>query len=82
MKYKVGDIIKTIDHFETEIDQLDIEQFLYKEFYMNLVGIILKINKAEQLYTILFAGQEKKAYIKEYMIKEKIETEQTTRENL
>lgn len=81
MKYKIGDIIKTIEQFETEIDQLDIEQYLYREFYMNLVGIILKVNKSEGIYTILFAGQEKKAYIKEYLIKEKIEIKQTTKEN-
>ena len=81
MKYNIGDIIKTIEQFETEIDQLDIEQYLYREFYMNLVGIILKVNKSEGIYTIIFAGQEKKAYIKEYLIKEKIEIKQTTKEN-
>ena len=73
MKYKVGDIIKTIDKFETEIDQLDIEQYLYREFYLGKIGIIIKVNVSEQIYTIIFAGIEgKKNYIKEYMIEKKI----------
>lgn len=73
MKYKKGDVIITIDQFFIDNNQLDIEQYLYKEYYMNKVGIILKVNKGEQMYTILFAGDEKKSYIKEYMIKEKLE---------
>jgi DUF1009 family protein len=72
MKYKKGDVIVTIEQLFVETSQMDIEQYLYKEFYMNKVGIILKVNKEEQLYTILFAGDEKNSYIKEYMIKEKI----------
>lgn len=73
MKYKRGDVIITIDQMFIEKSQMDIEQYLYKEFYMNKVGIILKVNKAEQLYTILFAGDQKNSYIKEYMIKQKLE---------
>jgi DUF1009 family protein len=73
MKYKKGDVIITIEQMFIEKSQMDIEQYLYKEFYMNKVGIILKVNKAEQLYTILFAGDEKNSYIKEYMIKQKLE---------
>lgn len=73
MKYKKGDVIITIDQMFIEKSQMDIEQYLYKEFYMNKVGIILKVNKAEQLYTILFAGDQKNSYIKEYMIKQKLE---------
>jgi DUF1009 family protein len=72
MKYNIGDVIVTIEQLFVETSQMDIEQYLYKEFYMNKVGIILKVNKEEQLYTILFAGDEKNSYIKEYMIKEKI----------
>lgn len=72
MKYKKGDVIITIDQMFIEKSQMDIEQYLY-EFYMNKVGIILKVNKAEQLYTILFAGDQKNSYIKEYMIKQKLE---------
>lgn len=74
MKYNIGDIIKTIDQLDTEQqDQLDIEQWLYKEYYMGKIGIIIKVNVAEQIYTIIFAGMEgKKNYIREYMIKEKI----------
>ena len=77
MKYKVGDIIKTIDSFpDPEYDQLDIEKFLYKEYYMGKIGIIIKVNPAEQIYTIIFAGMEgKKNYIREYMIEEKINNE-------
>lgn len=73
MKYQVGDIIKTIDRFPEPDDQLDIERYLYKEYYFDKVGIIIKVNKSEEMYTIIFAGVEgKKNYIREYMIKEKI----------
>jgi len=73
MKYKKGDVIITIEQMFIEKSQMDIEQYLYKEFYMNKIGIILKVNKGEQLYTILFAGDQKNSYIKEYMIKQKLE---------
>ncbi len=74
MKYNIGDIIKTIDQLDTEQqDQLDIEQWLYKEYYMGKIGIIIKVNPVEDIYTIIFAGMEgKKNYIREYMIKERI----------
>ncbi len=77
MKYQIGDIIKTIDSYpDPEEDQLDIEKFLYKEFYMGKIGIIIKVNKSEQLYTIIFAGIEgKKNYLREYMIEKKINNE-------
>lgn len=76
MKYKIGDIIKTIDRFPEEDDQLDIERYLYKEYYFNKVGIILKVNEAESIYTIIFAGMEgQKNYIREYMIEKKINSE-------
>ena len=76
MKYQVGDIIKTIDRFPEPDDQLDIERYLYKEYYFDKVGIIIKVNKSEEMYTIIFAGVEgKKNYIREYMIKEKINNE-------
>jgi hypothetical protein len=78
MKYKVGDIIKTIDEYpepETS-DQLDIEKYLYKEYYMGKIGIIIKVNKREQLYTVIIAGIEgKKNYLREYMIEKKINNE-------
>lgn len=73
MKYKRGDVILTIEQMDVDNNQMDIEQFLFKEYYMNKIGIILKVNKAEQVYTILFAGDQKNSYIKEYMIKEKFE---------
>jgi DUF1009 family protein len=75
MKYQVGDIIKTIDEYpEPDDDQLDIEKFLYKEYYMGKIGIIIKVTPAEDIYTIIIAGIEnKKHYIKEYMIEKKIE---------
>lgn len=77
MKYKVGDIIKTIDRFPEEDDQLDIERYLYKEYYFDKVGIIIKVNKSEEMYTIIFAGMEgKKNYIREYMIERKISPEE------
>lgn len=73
MKYQVGDIIKTIDRYPEPDDQLDIEKFLYKEYYMDKIGIIIKVTPSEDIYTIIFAGMEgKKNYIKEYMIKERI----------
>jgi DUF1009 family protein len=73
MKYKIGDIILTIDRFPEEDDQLDIERYLYKEYYFDKVGIIIKVNQSEQMYTIIFAGMiGQKNYIREYMIKEKI----------
>jgi len=76
MKYKVGDIIKTIDSYPEPEDQLDIEKFLYKEYYMGKIGIIIKVNPAEDIYTIIFAGIEgKKNYIREYMIEKKINPE-------
>lgn len=76
MKYQVGDIIKTIDVYPEPEDQLDIEKFLYKEYYMSKIGIIIKVNKAEQVYTIIFSGMEgKKNYIREYMIEKKINNE-------
>jgi hypothetical protein len=76
MKYKIGDIIKTIDQYPEPDDQLDIERYLYKEFYMGKIGIIIKVNVSEQMYTIIFAGIEgKKNYIREYMIEKKINNE-------
>lgn len=76
MKYKIGDIIKTIDVYPEPDDQLDIEKFLYKEYYMGKIGIIIKVNPAEDIYTIIFAGMEgKKNYIREYMIEKKINNE-------
>ena len=76
MKYKIGDIIKTIDRFPEPDDQLDIERYLYKEYYFSKIGIIIKVNPAEQMYTIIFAGVEgKKNYIREYMIERKISPE-------
>lgn len=77
MKYQVGDIIKTIDRFPEPDDQLDIERYLYKEYYFDKVGIIIKVNKSEEMYTIIFAGVEgKKNYIREYMIERKISPEE------
>lgn len=72
MKYKVGDIIKTKDRFEDSYGQLDIDQFISIEYYSSKIGIILKVNKTERVYTVLFAGIEKKAYIKEEVISEKL----------
>lgn len=75
MKYQVGDIIKTIDEYPEpdDDDQMDIEKFLYKEYYMGKIGIIIKVTPSEDIYTIIFAGIEnKKNYIREYMIEKKI----------
>ena len=73
MKYKVGDIIKTIDQYPEPDDQLDIERYLYKEYYMGKIGIIIKVTPSEDIYTVIFAGIEgKKNYIREYMIERKI----------
>jgi len=81
MKYKPGDIIKTIDSYPEPDEQLDIEKFLYKEYYMGKIGIIIKATPSTDnitggIYTIIFAGMEnKKHYIKEYMIDKKINNE-------
>ena len=70
MKYDIGDIILTISEFESE-DHLDIERYISIE-YFNKVGIIIKVNSAEEIYTVMIAGIPGKHYIREYLIEKKI----------